>query len=116
MKFQAPSQKLASTTALFQLTSADANSLGVSQLSVRTSNAPILITNDDIDECSGLLPKALSNKFFLYIGYTLDKDDLSVIPYLGGGGYVEFAHTDVFSNSAGSQWGVWFRVGLAYGM
>lgn len=101
---------------LFQLTSADANRLNISQMTVRTSNPPILLTNDDIDECSALLPRALSNKLFLYVGYTLERDELNFIPYAGGGGFVEFAHTNPDSNSAPCQWGVWFKLGLAFGM
>ena len=102
--------------ALDQLTSADANRLGIMQIGVRTSQPPILITNNDIDECSALMPKAVSHKLFTYIGYYLERSDLSVIPYIGFGAFVEFAKPDACDNSANSQWGLWLKMGVSYGL
>jgi hypothetical protein len=101
--------------ALWQLTSADANRLNVTQIPIRTSNPPILLTDCNIDECSALLPRALSHKIFFYIGNYFDRPDLNVIPYLGGGGFIEWAHSEPCSNSAQSQWGLWLKFGLTYG-
>lgn len=103
-------------TALWQLTAADANRLGVSQQSVRTSNPEVLVTNDDIDECSALMPKAISHKLFAYAGYTLDRPDMGLIPYVGVGAFVEWADTNSCDNSAAAQWGLWFKIGAAFGM
>lgn len=102
--------------ALWQLTSADANRLGVSQQAVRTSNPAILVTNDDIDECSALLPKAISHKLFAYAGYTLDRPDMNLIPYVGVGAFAEWADPSTCDNSAAAQWGLWFKIGAAFGM
>ncbi len=100
---------------LQQLTAADAVRLGITQLNVRTSNPPILVTNSDIDICSALLPRAISSKLFFYLGYSLEREDLSVIPYLGGGGFIEWADMNTRKNSATNQWGVWLKFGLSYG-
>jgi len=97
-------------TALNQLTAADVNRLGVSQLSVRTSNPAILVTNSDINECSALLPKAVSHKVFLYASYTPDVYE-GLVPYIGGGGFVEFGRPDC-DNFAPAQWGIWFKAGI----
>ncbi len=100
---------------LTQLTAADATRLGITQLTVRTSNPPVVITTADLDISSALLPRALSNKLFFYLGYHLQREDLSVIPYLGGGGFIEWADMDPCKNSATNQWGVWLKFGLSYG-
>jgi hypothetical protein len=99
-------------TALFNLTAGDAATFHVTQQAVQTSSPAILISNNDIDECSALLPRALSNKIFSYIGYTRER--AGVVPYMGVGTFVEWAHTSIKHNSAYSQWGVWFKGGLSY--
>lgn len=101
-------------TALNQLTMADANRLGVSQITVRTSNPPVLLTNCDIDECSALLPKAISHTVYFSFSYAL-KHDLDVIPYIGGGAFTEFAPDCFVENSALSNWGIWLKMGLTFG-
>ena len=102
--------------ALNQLTTADANRLNIGLLPVRTSNPPVLVTNSDIDECSALLPRAISHKLFFYLGYQLERPDLHLIPYIGVGGFAEFADLSPCNNSAIPQWGVWLKMGLAYGV
>jgi len=97
-------------TALNQLTAADASRLGLAQLSVRASDPAILVTDSDINECSGLLPKAISHKVFLYASYTPDVYE-GLVPYIGGGGFVEFAHPDC-DNFAPAQWGIWLKAGI----
>ena len=97
--------------ALYQLTLEDANRLGFSQLSVRTSSPAVLVTDCDINECSALLPKAISHKLFAYVGYTADYGT-RLIPYCGGGAFVEFAHPDTCDNSAPAQWGLWLKLGI----
>lgn len=99
--------------ALNQLTLADANRLGFSQVAVRTSNPPVLLTNDDIDECSALLPKAISHTLFFDFSYAL-KRDLRLIPYIGGGAFVEWACVCFDTNSALSQWGLWLKMGVSF--
>ncbi len=98
--------------ALYQLTAEDAARLGYSQLSVRTSSPAVILTDCDICEESALLPKAISHKLFGYVGYTPDWQD-ALIPYIGGGAFVEFAHPDTCDNSAVAQWGLWLKVGIA---
>ncbi len=98
---------------LYQLTLADANRLGVSQIGVKTSNPARLIDNNDIDEESALLPKALSHTIFADVSYTIE-EGLSCIPFLGVGAYITFANTDVAENSAYSQWSLWLKMGLSF--
>lgn len=101
-------------TALNQLTLADANRLGFSQVAVRTSNPPVLLTNDDIDECSALLPRAISHTIYFSFSYAL-KRDLGLIPYIGGGAFTEFAPDCFVQNSALSNWGIWLKMGVSFG-
>ncbi len=102
-------------TALNQLTTADANRLGVSQIAVRTSNPPVLLTDCDIDECSALLPKAISHTLYFSFSYALKRDDMDVIPYIGAGAFTEFAPDCFVQNSALSNWGMWLKMGLTFG-
>jgi len=101
-------------TALNQLTTADANRLGLTQVAVRTSNPPVLLTDCDIDECSALLPKAISHTLYFSFSYAL-KRDIGVIPYIGGGAFTEFAPDCFVENSALSNWGVWWKMGVTFG-
>lgn len=99
--------------ALDNLTTADATRLGFTQQFIQTSSPAILVTDNDINEDSALLPKAISNKIFTFIGYSLERE-VGVIPSIGVGGFVEWAHTSVCDNSALSQWGLWLRGGLSF--
>jgi len=101
-------------TALNQLTTADANRLGLTQVAVRTSNPPVLLTDCDIDECSALLPKAISHTLYFSFSYAL-KRDIGVIPYIGGGAFTEFAPDCFVENSALSNWGIWWKMGVTFG-
>jgi hypothetical protein len=105
----------ATSTGLNQLTLADANRLGISQITVRSSNPPVFLTNDDINECSALLPKAISHTAYFAFSYSHDRDDLDVIPFIGGGAFVEWGSSCLEENSALSQWGLWIRMGVAIG-
>jgi len=91
---------------------ADAATFDITQQSIRTSNPAVLVTNDDINECSALLPKAISHKIFGYVGYTYEREGAT--PYVGAGSFVEWACGCVDSNSAYSQWGLWLKTGVSY--
>ncbi len=99
--------------ALFQLTAADAATFGFTQNSVQTSNPGVLLSDADINECSGILPRGLSHKIFGYIGKSWDLD-CCPSAYLGIGFMAEWADLDPINNSAFSQWGIWLRGGLSY--
>jgi hypothetical protein len=98
---------------LYNLTFADAATFGFTRQSVMTSNPAILIKNSDLNNCSALLPRAISHKFFFYIGYHRDVD-LGVIPYVGVGGSGEWGASNTKTNSAPSQWSVWLKGGVSY--
>ncbi len=98
---------------LFQLNSTDSTALGIAQIAVNGSNPAILLSDSDINNESGILPRALSHKIFAYVGNVWDnKDDLD--PYLGLGLSGEFAHTDPCNNAMCSQWAIWVKAGIAY--
>ena len=101
-------------TALDQLTSGDAARLGVTQQDVWTSNPAVLLTNCDLDDCSALLPRALSHTIFFSFNYALERESLSLVPFIGGGWFVELAHADPCDNSAHAQWGIWLNMALSF--
>ena len=106
---------LASTAAgiLNQLNSDDAAALNISQVQVRGSSPAILLSDTDINNESGILPRALSHKVFAYVGCLWNnRDDLD--PYLGVGLSSEFANTNPCNNAMCSQWAVWVKGGIAY--
>lgn len=105
----------ASTVAgiLNQLNAADSMSLTIPQVQVNGSNPAILLSDGDINNESGILPRALSHKVFGYIGCLWDnRDDLD--PYLGVGLSGEFADTNPCNNATCSQWAIWVKGGIAY--
>lgn len=96
-----------------QLNAEDAVALGIAQASVSGSNPAILLTNNDINDTSGILPRALSHKVFGYMGYLWDnRDDFD--PYFGIGLSGEFANTNPCNNAMCSQWAIWMKGGIAY--
>jgi len=113
----ADNQPALATTALGiplnQLNAADATALGIAQVQVNGSNPAILLKDSDINNDSGILPRALSHKIFAYAGCLWDNRD-DIDPYLGMGLSGEFAHTNPCNNATCSQWAIWVRGGIAY--
>ncbi|HLC06742.1 MAG TPA: hypothetical protein VJJ26_01010 [Candidatus Babeliales bacterium] len=106
---------LASTAAgiLNQLNATDSAALAIPQVQVRGSNPAILLSDNDINNESGILPRALSNKIFGYVGCIWDNRD-DIDPYLGIGLSGEFANTNPCNNAMCSQWAIWVKGGLSY--
>jgi hypothetical protein len=77
------------------------------------SKQAILLTDADINNCSGLSPRAYSNKVFGSAAYTW-RDCNHVTPYVSLGAEGEFAGSDDCIKTAISQWGVWFKGGFNY--
>lgn len=101
------------TALLFQLNAADSAALDIPQLQVHGSDPAILLTDADINDESGILPRAISNKIFVYAGCVWNnRDDFD--PYFGMGLSSEFANTNPCNNGACSQWAIWFKTGFAY--
>ena len=98
---------------LTQLNSADAAALSIAQLQVHGSNPAILLKDSDINNQSGILPRALSNKIFAYAGCLWDNRD-DIDPYLGMGLSGEFANTNPCNNAMCSQWAIWVKGGISY--
>ena len=98
---------------LANVTVADATSFGFTRTAAHTSNPAVLLTDADIDDCSALASRAISNKIFAHINYTWDSPEF--VPYMGIGGEVEFAgNTCKQRNSALNQWGVWLKAGFSH--
>jgi hypothetical protein len=98
---------------LFQLNQADADALKISRGPVQGSNPAILLKDSDINNESGILPRAWSNKIFGYVGKVWDNRD-DIDPYLGFGLSGEFAHTNPCDNAMCSQWAIWFKSGVSW--
>jgi hypothetical protein len=87
---------------------------GVDSLAqINGSNQAILLTDADINNCSGLSPRGLSNKVFGHIGYTW-YERARTTPYVGIGGEAEFGACTQRVKSAVSQWGIWVKGGFTY--
>lgn len=92
---------------------ADANTLNIPLIQVRGSNPAILLSDRDINEASGILPRAFSQRIFMYMGNVWNnRDDYD--PYFGIGLSGEFAHTNPCDNAACAQWAIWFKGGFVY--
>jgi len=80
--------------------------------------SPQFIETCDLDLTSAASSRAITNKFFFYIGYSWDEDyHLAVVPFLGFGAEIEFEgvrpkEVQPNKNSLG-QWGVWLKFGFA---
>ena len=57
-------------TPLLQLNQADAADLHIARAQVQGSNPAVLLQDSDINNDSGILPRALSNKAFIFFNYT----------------------------------------------
>lgn len=97
---------------LNNLTASDALLIGEPQESVATSRSAVVVSDHDLDDCSGLVPRALSQKGFVHLNYTWKGHD-KMAPYLGVGGDVEYAHGSLRNNSALRTWGIWIKGGFS---
>ena len=100
---------------LERLRAEDAGTLGLAPKQANTSNPPLplLLSDDDIDECSALLPRAISHKLFVHFDHVWRNDE-RLDPYIGGGVAAEWADTSSKDNSAHSHWALWVKGGLTY--
>lgn len=99
---------------LAQTTSASVGGTGVTALEqVNGSKQAIILTDADINDCSGLSPRAYTNKIFGSAAYTW-RDCNHVTPYVSLGAEGEFAGSDDCLKTAISQWGVWVKGGFNY--
>ncbi len=99
---------------LEKLTDADAIALGtVLAQQVFSSSTPLFLSDNDINGCSALLPKAFSNKFFVNVTHMWE-DSPCITPYVAAGASAEFAATRAQKNSAASEWAIWIKGGFSY--
>ncbi len=104
---------LSDGTQLVQLNTQDATDLKIKQVQVQGSNPAVLLQDADINNESGILPRAISNKAFIFMNYIWNnRDDWD--PYVGLGFSAEVANTSAEHNSASSQWAIWLKAGLSY--
>lgn len=90
----------------------------------RTSRYPILIARRQIDYEAAEM-KGDSNRIFAHVSYNPELCNCNWRPFIGVGGFAEFAHHNSSNCSdpdndnscmscAFSQWGVWIKGGVAY--
>jgi hypothetical protein len=80
---------------------------------INGSNQAIVLTDADINNCSGLSARAYTNKVFGSAAYTW-ADCKHVKPYVSLGAEGEFAGSEDCVKTAISQWGVWVKGGFNY--
>ncbi|MCK5632707.1 hypothetical protein KAH94_03090 [bacterium] len=81
---------------------------GISPQPVNGSSEPVLLSDSDIDFCSALQSRAISNSFFIRSFYDW-KEKEEWTPHVGFGLKVEFGN----KCSAISQFGVWLELGCS---
>lgn len=81
---------------------------------VNGSNQAIVLTDDDINDCSALSPRAFSNKIFGSVSCNIGDIAQSVTGYLSLGAEGEFSGTVDYAKTAISQWGVWIKGSINY--
>ncbi|HXW86232.1 MAG TPA: hypothetical protein VEK38_02715 [Candidatus Bathyarchaeia archaeon] len=99
--------------ALNQLTLSDAEVLNIPLRIVNTSVPPILLSNSNINNSSGLLPRLLMNSFFITGNYKHQLEG-TMLCYGGAGGCVDVSSTYKGVIAAPSQWRLWLEVGIAF--
>jgi hypothetical protein len=101
---------------VFPLLQTDAVSLvntGVtSRAQINGSNQAVLLSDSDIANCTGLSPRAFTNKVFGSLEYDFCVCDVE--PYVLLGAEAEFAGKTKGVKTAISQWGVWLKGGVSY--
>lgn len=103
----------ASGNELAQVTEQDAMKLGIMQQQINTSNPPVFLSDDDIDNSSPLLPRAFTHKLFFHVGHSWHCAE-HLKPYIGIGGAAEWANTNANNNSGYSQASIWVKGGFSY--
>lgn len=101
-----------STTILNNLTAADAGSYG-GQLTVQTSETPVLLNDSDINSCSGLLPWSISHRLFVHCSHYWNDGEVAV-PFLGIGGFVEWAQGESQQVGLQSRWNIALKGGVLF--
>lgn len=75
--------------------------------------APVTLTNNDVDICSGTIPSQISHKFFTYLNYEFEDCCCSCWqPFIGIGGEIETAPR--CKTATLNQWGVWLHLGVNF--
>lgn len=77
------------------------------------SQEPELLTDESIDNLSGLAHAALSNTFFTHLSYAWEESCV-VTPYLGVGAELTLDASSRIRRSALSEWGAWVKGGVSY--
>jgi len=98
---------------LTQVTLADAADLQIAIEQINTSNPTVFLSDADINDCSGLLPRAMTHKLFFHVGRAWHCAE-GLKPYIGIGGSAEWANTNVRNNSGYSQAAIWVKGGFSY--
>lgn len=103
----------ANNNPLTQVTEQDADDLQIAQQQINTSDPTVFLSDADINDCSGLLPRAITHKLFFYVGHAWHCAE-GLKPYIGIGGSAEWANTNASNNSGYSQAAIWVKGGFSY--
>jgi len=95
---------------LTQLNATDSADFGIAQADINTASPAVLLSDDDINESSGLMPRALTHKVFINVGRVWH--ERIHMPFIGIGAELEWRCRCVNNNSAHSQWGIWLKGGF----
>lgn len=99
---------------LNQLKAADAAALGIAVQQVHGSNPAQLLSDNDINSESAVLPRALLHTLFSYVSYQQVANDSCLCAHISLGGNVSFATPSTTHNSACSRWGVSLEGGVSF--
>lgn len=73
--------------------------------------APVLLTDNDVDLCSGRIPSQITHKFFAYLTYAWE-DCCCWQPFIGIGGEIETAPR--CKTATLNQWCLWLHFGISF--
>ncbi len=75
-------------------------------------NAPVYVTDADLDVNRAEIPSYITHKFFAHVDYQWE--DCECKPWVGLGGEVEFAQKGKEHVCTANKWGVWVRTGVSF--
>ena len=79
------------------------------------SQPPVLLTDRDLDLCSGTACPFATHKFFAYLGYTIPETYCGLFEgFIGVGGEVEFEALARDQRSSLNQWSIYAKGGITY--
>lgn len=101
------------TTNLNQLTTADSVAFSIPLAVIRTSQDPTLLTDNDIDVRSGLLPRLITHRLYLSVSHRWEYDKEKWTPFLGLNGYLEWMQEEC-TDTHPASWAIGIKGGVSF--